>query len=50
MPKRGSELKILFYVTRTNMPKGEGATVMKEVGYSEVLTFGRMNIQELIQS
>jgi Ferric reductase NAD binding domain/Ferric reductase like transmembrane component/FAD-binding domain len=65
MPRRGCELKskfsshsenddtdsaiVLLFVTRTNMSRGDGATVMKEVGYSEVLTFGRMNVQEMVR-
>lgn len=31
------------------MPRGDATTVMKEVGYSETLTFGRMNIQEVVR-
>jgi predicted ferric reductase len=50
MPRRGCELKILLFVTRTNMPRGDGATVMKEAGYSEAMKFGRMNVKEIIHN
>ncbi len=43
MPRRGSELKILLFVTWSSLPEGDGGGVMKEIGFSEHLTFGRMS-------
>jgi hypothetical protein len=38
----------LLFVTRTNMPRSDGATFIEKAGYSEVLTFGRTNVQAVV--
>ncbi|CZR52238.1 related to metalloreductase [Phialocephala subalpina] len=48
MSRRESELKVLLYVTRTTLGREESGAVLKEMGLSEHITFGRMNVQALV--
>lgn len=49
LPRRGCGLKILLFVTRSNMPEGDGGGLLEEMGFSEHMAFGRMHVKELIR-
>jgi hypothetical protein len=49
MPRRGNELKVLLYVTRTSVVESGNGVVFKETGGREEVTFGRMNVRDLVR-
>jgi hypothetical protein len=49
MPRRGNELKVLLYVTRTNVGESGNGVVFKETAVREEVKFGRMNVRDLVR-